>query len=405
MAKVLHVNVAANWGSHGRIIEGISQVIQREGWESHIAYGRYANPSTSQLYHIGNKVDKAIHLVSSRLWDNHGLMSGGATKRFISYIEQLRPDIVHLHNIHGYYLNYELLFEYLAQANIPVVWTLHDSWAYTGHCANYLAAGCERWKTHCDRCPQPKSYPKTSFISQAYRNFEKKRACFLSVRNLTLVPVSRWLEGELHQSFFRDTAIQQIHNGIDTDTFVPVAESSVIRAKYAIAMNQPVVLGVASVWYNKGFEDFIALRKLLAPHITIVLVGLTGKQKQIAKKNGIIAIDRTQSQSELAALYSTASVFCNPTWEESFGLTNVEAMACGTPVVTYNTGGSPEILTRETGRIVQPRDVNALAAAVMEVLSQPKDTFATSCRKHVLAKFDRNDRFDAYYQLYRKLLA
>ena len=189
--KLLQINITANWGSHGKIAEGIGNVVMSHGWESHVAYGRWANPSNSQLYHIGSMMDERIHGVGSRLFDNHGLMSKRATIRFLNYVKQLNPDIIHLHNIHGYYLNYPELFSFLSLANKPVVWTLHDCWSYTGHCAHYMYVQCDRWKTHCELCPQKRSYPASLLLDRSYRNYDMKKQAFLSVPNLTLVPVSK----------------------------------------------------------------------------------------------------------------------------------------------------------------------------------------------------------------------
>ena len=277
--KLLQINITANWGSHGKIAEGIGNVVMSHGWESHVAYGRWANPSSSQLYHIGSMMDERIHGVGSRLFDNHGLMSKRATIQLLNYVEQLNPDIIHLHNIHGYYLNYPELFSFLSQANKPVVWTLHDCWPYTGHCAHYMYLQCDRWKTHCEFCPQKRSYPASLLLDCSYRNYDMKKQAFLSVPNLTLVPVSKWLEGDLRQSFLKDCRIQQIYNGIDINVFKPQTDTKAIMEKYNIPSGKRVLLGVASNWWRKGFEDFLQLRRLLDDRYVIVLVGLDEKQR------------------------------------------------------------------------------------------------------------------------------
>ena len=349
MKKLLQINITANWGSHGKIAEGIGQAAIKQGWQSYIAYGRWTNPSTSNLFHVGNSWDEMRHGIASRLLDNHGLMSQKATKSLLQFVRNVNPDIVHLHNIHGYYLNYPLLFQYLCQHDIPVVWTLHDCWSFTGHCAHYEFIGCEKWKTHCAECPQKGAYPKSLLLDRSYRNFEQKKEVFLSLNRLTLVPVSRWLQRQLQQSFFKHTPTRLIYNGIDTNVFSKQTEVSWIKEKYGIPAHCAIVLGVASNWYRKGLPDFLQLASLLPPSIRIVLVGLTKQEQNLAARAGIVGISRTDNLHELCSLYSVASVYFNPTWEDTFPTTNLEAMACGTPVVTYNTGGSPETVTAGTG--------------------------------------------------------
>lgn len=366
MPKLLQINITANWGSHGKIAEDIGALTIENGWDSHIAYGRRSNESKSQLYHIGNMADEYLHGIASRIFDNHGLMSVGATKKLIDYIRQINPDIIHLHNIHGYYLNYPLLFEYLSKYGKPVVWTLHDCWTFTGHCAHYMFANCEKWKTECNNCPLLSNYPASMLFDRSKKNFQQKKQSFLSVDNLTLVPVSKWLEGELRQSFFKTKNIHLIQNGIDVQRFTPIGQKDNILAKYGIPQNKKVILGVASNWYRKGLDDFIAIRHMLPNDYHIILVGLSKKDKK-KLPNNIIGIMRTENIDELVALYSACDVFFNPTWEDNFPTTNLEAMACGTPVITYNTGGSPEVITPETGIVIERGDLQSAVNAIKQV--------------------------------------
>ena len=232
--KILQINITANWGSHGKIAEGIGKIVLNHGWESYIAYGRWMNPSQSTLYHIGSKWDEARHGLISRFFDNHGLNSKNATRKLIQYIQSIQPDIIHLHNIHGYYLNYQLLFEFLKQYNAPVVWTLHDCWAFTGHCAHYMFINCEKWKLHCEKCPNLRTYPKSWLCDRSYQNFEDKRKAFTSLDNITLIPVSTWLQDQLKQSFLKEQNIITIHNGIDTQIFKPTEDFLPVLRKYKI---------------------------------------------------------------------------------------------------------------------------------------------------------------------------
>lgn len=402
MKRLLQINITANWGSHGKIAEGIGLAAMRHGWESHIAYGRWKNPSRSQLYHIGSSIDESIHGISSRIFDNHGLMSHIATHNLIRYIHKIGPDIIHLHNIHGYYLNYPILFAFLTKSNIPVVWTLHDCWPYTGHCAHYMFANCDKWKTHCRQCPLKANYPRSIFADRSYKNFEQKRQAFLSLANLTLVPVSKWLERELRQSFFKESNIRQIYNGIDVETFRRT-DNPTIREKYDIANSKKVVLGIASNWHRKGLQDFARLRSALDDQYEIVLVGV---RKEDAKRlpNGIHGIQRTEDTEDLKALYSTADVYFNPTWEDNFPTTILESLACGTPVVTYNTGGCGEAIEPETGRIIERGDLPKAVEAISLICSRGKESYSPHCRNSILSHFQQDSQYEKYIQLYSELI-
>lgn len=396
MPLLLQINIFANSGSHGKIAESIGKLAIEKGWHSVIAYGRFANSSQSELIHIGNAMDIREHVLESRLFDNHGLASRKATKRFVKQIEELKPDIIHLHVIHGYYLNYKILFEYLNTTNIPVVWTFHDPWAFTGHCGHYGSINCEKWKRQCEACPLMwKDYPK-SIIDRSKSNFLLKKRLFTANNNLHIVAVSDWLKNDVEQSFFKGKDIRVIHNGVDIDVFTPTRQPS--NGKYR-------VLGVASQWGPlKGLADFYQLRKALPEdQYEIILVGLN--KKQVAElPQGITGIERTETVGKLVELYSSATVFVNPTYADTFPTTNLEALACGTPVVTYNTGGSPEAVDSETGIVVEKGNINGLVNAIKELSNRDRTTLRTACRNRAVALYNKNDRFQDYINLYEELL-
>lgn len=278
MPKLLQINPVLRLStSTGRIMREIGELIMLHGWESYVAYsyGRDSKMlSTSQLVPVGNKWDVAFHGFITRLFDRHGLSSVGATKRFIDNIERLNPDIIHIHNIHGYFLNYKLFFSYLAAKNKKVIWTVHDCWLYTGHCYHYSAAGCQRWQSGCGNCPQRGEFPRSWLIDRSARNFQDKRAAFTSLlpENFVIVPVSEWIRSEMSKSFFKDYKFRVIHNGIDLDVFSP-KESSAARLKYDIK-ESIIYLGLASIWLKeKGLPDFLRMAGLLGPGERIVLVG------------------------------------------------------------------------------------------------------------------------------------
>jgi putative colanic acid biosynthesis glycosyltransferase len=338
--KLLQINSVVNTTGTGQIVENIGILALQNGWESYIAYGRKANPSKSKLIKIGSDVDIKLHGIKSRLLDRHGLGSHRATRQFIKQIEELNPDVIHLHNIHGYYLNIKILFEYLSVANIPIVWTLHDCWPLTGHCAYFDEIKCQKWKTGCFNCPQIKVYPTSYFIDRSKKNYFFKKELFRSINNMTIVTVSNWLKDIVDQSYLSHYPCQIIKNGIDTVTF-SYCDSYKIRNKYNIA-EKFVILGVANIWEaRKGLSDFVQLSKLIDDNFVIVLVGLTQKQSKNLPSN-IICIPRTDNKRELAELYSTADVFVNASIEESFGLTTVEALSCNTPAIVYDATACPE---------------------------------------------------------------
>lgn len=388
--------MTANWGSTGKIAEDIGKLAIDDGWESWIAYGRGNPSSSSNLIRIGSDFDMYMHAIQSRLLDNQGLASRNATRRFLGQVSKINPDIIHLHNIHGYFLNYPLLFDFLKEANKPVIWTLHDCWPFTGHCAHYDFVKCSKWETGCHNCPQPNIYPKSIFRDNSRENYKQKKQSFVGVKNMTLVPVSDWLKGELSNSFLSDYRIQTIHNGIDMSVFTPAQVNKKDETS-------KVILGVASVWdKRKGLEEFVKLRKLLPDNYVIVLVGLS--QDQISTlPDGITGIRRTENVQQLADLYSMADVFVNPTLEDTFPTTNLEALACGTPVITYRTGGSPEAIDEKTGAVVDYQDVKSLSEKIQEVCES--NLFNRyDCRSRAENNYDRMKVFKEYINLYNSLL-
>ena len=399
--KLLQINVAANWGSHGRIAEEIGLEAMAQGWESYIAYGRYANPSKSHIVKIGDLFDHCLHGAQSLLLDRHGLASCGPTKKLIREIEQIKPDLIHLHNIHGFYLNYPILFRYLSTVDIPVVWTLHDCWAFTGHCAWPIHGHCDRFQKQCCHCPlQSKGYPKSFLLDRSRSNFKLKKRYFRSLQDLHLVTVSRWLEQQVRLSFMQDMDIRTIYNGLDTEVFRPSGTPPT-----SVTDGHPLVLGVCNAWYDwKGLDDMAALREILPDDYEVMVVGVNEDQMHRLPE-GITCIRRTDSVSQLAEIYSQADVFVNPSKVESFGMTTAEALSCGTPSIVYDTSACPEVVDNLTGRVVPLGDVNALAKAVKEICSLPgREAMRQACRERAIRLFNRQDRYKEYLQLYNEVL-
>lgn len=404
MPKLLQINSTANWGSTGKIAEQIGAHAVGQGWESYIAYGRYANPSTSTLFRVGSKISQLWHLIQSRLFDNHGLASRIATKRLIRKIEKLNPDIIHLHNIHGYYLNYKILFEYLNKTQIPVVWTLHDCWPYTGHCAHYVYEGCCQWQRGCSRKYCSSLYP-ISFLSKTQRNFNLKRRLFTSLGSrLVITPVSAWLADQTQKSFLGRQRICYIYNGLDISVFKPI-DARHVKNKFHLE-GKKVLIGVASTWSErKGFSDYLELRKRLSDDYVIIMVGVNSAE--IAKlPSGIIGVRRTQSAQELAELYSASDIVLSLSRAETFGLTVAEGLACGTPVVVYNNTASPELITDDTGIVVNVTgDVDGVIKAIETILERGKQSYSEACRNRAEEHFDKNKCFEKYIELYNTILS
>lgn len=343
--KYLFINSVCGIGSTGRICTDLAKKLEADGHDVKIAYGR-SNVIPDQLrkyaVRIGNDFDVKIHGLESRLFDNHGLASKHATKKFLQWADKYDPDLLWLHNLHGYYINYELLFDWIkSRPNMQVKWTLHDCWAFTGHCSHFTVAKCEQWKTHCSYCPQTHRYPACYGKGAASQNFDRKREAFTEVKNMAVITPSQWLADLVKQSFLKEYPVEVHYNTIDTTVFKPT--SSDFREIYEL-VGKTIVLGVANGWgERKGLYDFYKLADMLDDHYAIVLVGLSEKQIKELPKN-ILGIRRTNSPEELAAIYTAADVFFNPTYEDNYPTVNLEAEACGTRVVTYDTGGCRETI-------------------------------------------------------------
>ncbi len=331
------ISTVAGADSPGRLAANICRKLEEDGHEVVLAYSRVAkNCNDITKIKIGNIVDYGIHLIGTRLNDDHGLFSTISTKKFLKWLDEYIPDVVWLHNIHGYYLNYIELFKWIKHTHVKVIWTLHDCWAFTGHCAYFTFAQCEKWKTGCGDCPIKSNYPK-SLVDNSRRNYRLKKKSFSNVDNMTIITPSQWLADLAMQSFLKKYDIVVEKNKIDTSVFYK-------RENAKNRYNKKIVLAVANGWGpRKGEKDIYELSKLLDDSYVILMVGLSKKQiKKLPK--GIVGIERTSDQDELAKLYSIAEWFINPTYEDNYPTVNLEAQACGCRVITYDVGGCPETI-------------------------------------------------------------
>ena len=398
MPIIFQINVTANSGSTGRIAEQINQLAGKRGWETYLAYGRNMQPCQSKLIQVGNMLQVYEHYAEHRIFDNDGLASRLATKHLIDKLKKIKPDVIHLHNIHDHWLNYRLLFEYLNTLDTPIVWTQHDCWSFTGGCGHYTMVKCNKWLTTCDNCPQ-----KTHLFEKTKKHFELKKKLFSSTKQMVLIPVSHWLESQIKDSFLNNCQIKPILNGVDVDVFRPV-DSSIVRERYGIG-NDPYLVACATSWsIRKGLRDYVALSKVIDKEVKIVLVGLSEKQIEQISPCGIVCIPRTESIQELVALYSGAEIVMNLSYEETFGLTTVEGFACGVPSIVYNSTASPELITSHTGIVVAPGDIEAVSSAVYQIMRMGKKRYSSACRMRAETTYNKNDKYNEYVDLYEELI-
>ena len=397
MPRILQINATANWGSTGCIAEQINNLSREKGWDCYIAYGRYSNASQSTLIQVGSKLCVISHYLENRIFDNEGLASRLATKRLIKEIQKLAPDIIHLHNIHDHWLNYELLFKYLNTTDIPVVWTLHDCWAFTGGCTHYSLNGCYKWQNGCVNCKH-----KRNLLDRSHKHYSLRKELFLSNINLTVVSVCDWLKSELKQSFMQSLNIITIYNGVDLDTFCERRNSQIL-SKYSLD-GKYVLLALATTWSDKkGFNDYIQLSEQLPTDCILLMVGVTSEQKRHLPDN-IIGIEMTQDVNELMSLYSVSNIVLNLSYEESFGLTTIEGFACGTPAIDYDTTACPEQISKETGLVVKAGDINGIVNAINFMRKSDSEAYSKACRKRAEELYDINKSYARYIELYESLL-
>ena len=356
--KILMINVVCGIRSTGRICTDLATSLEAEGHEVKIAYGRENVPEQYRKYavRIGSDIDVNFHGLKARFSDADGLGSKLATRRFLKWVDKFNPDIIHLHNLHGYYINVPLLFNYINSKNKRTIWTLHDMWAFTGHSGTCDMYNCEKWKLGCRNCPAYREYP-ASFRDKSSHNYIWKKTLFSRVKDMTIVTPSRWLAGLVKQSFLRGKKIEVIPNGIDIKQFKPLEND--FKEFYGI-QNKILLLGCTTSWgKGKGLYDFYTLAEKLDDRFKVVLVGLDKNQISVLP-NSILGIERTNSVKELAQIYSAADIFINLTYADNYPTVNLEALACGTPVITYKTGGSAECLDGNNGRCFEKGDIDSI---------------------------------------------
>lgn len=389
--KVVQLNVTCGAGSTGKICLAVSEILNDRGIDNYILYSELDSD-----YECGIKYTDNVHIklqaLKSRLFGNYGFNSRSMTKALIAHLEKINPDVVHLHNIHGHGCNLEMLFNYFKEKKIKLFWTFHDCWAFTGYCPHFDMAGCDKWQTKCHDCPQKGEF--SFFFDKSDILFEKKKSLFTGL-DLTIITPSQWLANMVKLSFLKDYEVKVINNGIDLDVFKP--QQSDFREKYN-CQDKFLILGVAFNWDNrKGIDVFSCLANTLPKDCAIVLVGADEKVKSLLGDKAI-TIDRTANQSQLAEIYTAADLFVNATREDTFPTVNIESLACETPVLTFDTGGSGEIIDNSCGMKVKKNDTEALISAILSI-KQDKPFSGENCRKRA-EKFNMKDKFQEYANLY-----
>ncbi|MBE6732991.1 MAG: glycosyltransferase [Ruminococcaceae bacterium] len=393
--KILFVNIG-NAGSTGKIIQGISAAAESKGFEVLCAYpdNKVNPPMREHDYIIESVTQKLITRELTYITGLEGGLSFVPTIRLIKKIKEFKPDIIHLHNLHGWYLNLNMLFKFISENDIKIIWTFHDCWPFTGHCTHFQKTNCKKWITGCHSCEQHLDTPK-SYLDNSKRMYKLKKKLFLSPKNLTIVTPSNWLANLVRQSFFKDVDIRVIHNGIDRSIFKPTESN--FRQRYSLE-NKKIILGVSSVWgEKKGLDIFIRLANDLDDNYKIVLVGTDDRVDSILPKN-IISIHRTNNQIELAEIYSAADVFVNPTREDTFPTVNIEALSCGCPVITFDVCGCTEIPDNTSG-IVVPKDDYKSILMNIELVCQQGFIDKKSCVERAKL-FDQKQKTEDYINLY-----
>lgn len=415
--KVLQINTFYKYGSTGRIAYDLMCVQQDLGIEGFVAYGpkTAVNDSSDDDKHslcLQSKIQRKLNIIRTRLFDHHGFYNEAETRKLIKWMDEIQPDIIHLHNIHNHYVNVKMLFEYIKLHDIPVVWTLHDCWSFTGHCAYFDFANCDKWKSSCHDCPSLKEYPPTWFFDRTKLNYAEKKSVFTGVKKLVLAPPSEWLGRLVKESFLNEYPVEVINNGIDTDIFKPT--DSDVKKKLDIE-GKKIILAVAGNSRRKGIVYLKKILDLLTDEEVLVWVGIDERVLGITNRH-LRVIPHTNSKEDIVALYSMADCFLNPTLEENFPTVNIEALACGTPVVTFNTGGSieavlnDEIINEEcgirytkVGAVVDKGNIGNLLIATRKILNLGKQNYLNNCVCKAREKYDKRKQYLKYIDLYKSL--
>ena len=395
--RVVQIN-SANFGSTGKIMIGIAELARENGIDCTTVCPEGRSMRKKELpdhIFMGSRLWRNVHLQLAKYTGYNGCFSRRDTRRFLKQLDVLEPDILHFHNLHNCYINLPMLFSYVKRRKIKVIWTLHDCWSFTGQCPHFVMAGCSKWKTGCHDCPQYREYPASN-VDMTEKMWKLKKEWFRGVEDLTVITPSQWLADLVSGSFLSEYPVSVINNGIDTGIFRP--QKSSFRQEHGIKDDQFMLLGVASVWEKrKGIDVFLQLAEKLDERFKIVLVG-TNEEVDRMLPESIISVHRTNNAEELAEIYSAADLFVNPTREDTYPTVNLESVACGTPVLTFRTGGSPESLEECTGSVVECDDVEGMIREIIDICTENRFSEEICAEKG--KAFDQKGRFREYLELY-----
>lgn len=396
--KILQINTVSTVGSTGRIVAEICTAAQEKGYNTLTAYSYGEENSVLSGYKISTQASRRMSVLKCRLFGENVHLAKNDTKKLVKKIKEYAPDIVHLHNLHGYYLDFEILFDCLREIDVPVVWTLHDNYAFTGHCTYPERMDCKKYETLCHSCPAKKRYPKSLFFDTAKKSYLEKKRIFTSVPKLHVVTPSHWLGGCAKNSFLGKFPVTVINNGVNTQIFRPT-ESDVfdeIRKNHSF-----ITISAAATWGKaKGYDILLEIAKKMPPYVHMVVVGVTKELKDSMPPN-MTGVLKTNDAYELARLYSAADVFVNPTRNDTFSMVNVEAFSCGIPVITSDAGGTKETISPESGTVVKSEDCDAFCRAILSYAENAPSKEAVL--KHA-ERFSSKVMTENYLNLYKEIL-
>lgn len=400
--KILQINVTCGKGSTGVIAVEIAEQLRLQGHESMIAYGTVAS-DYKYKYRIGSDKENKIHaLLNTRIYGEEGTGSKTATRKFIKYIEEYQPDIIHIHNLHSNFLNYEIFFSYVKEKNIPIVWSFFDCWPFTGKCTHFTEVGCQKWQTECNKCPQLRtSGPITWFFDKTSKMYNKKKAMF-SNQNMTIIVCSKWLENQVRKSFFKNYPIYMIYNWIDTKKFKETFDDSVY-ARYGLNKLKKILVSVSAFWDDKGtrFKDATRLASILPEDYQLVIIGKKITNEPL--KSNMVHIDFVDGVEELSKLYTIAIAFVGFSVEDTFGKVFAESMLCGTPAIVFNATACPEVVGN-VGYVVPPHDVNAMLEKIKIISTNGRDYYSERCKNLVTSQYGYEKNVNKYIEVYKKIL-
>lgn len=400
--KVLMINSVSGYGSTGSICVDIATELESYGHECFIAYGQVTK-GYKNGFKIGTVTENHLHNIGSRIFGTQGYFTHSGTKKLVAFIKEYNPDIIHLHNLHGNYLNLKILFDYLTEVQKPIVWTLHDCWAFTGKCAHYTDVQCFKWQTHCNNCPQVQKYPPSLLLDRSSDMFDDKKEWFTSIKNMTIIPVSNWLAREVSKSFLNKFPIIPIYNWVNHEVFKPLYPTD-FYSKYKVSPEKFTVLVVSAGWHKTDvkYQDALLLASLLPTEIQLIMIGKVDEPQLLP--HNIKHIDYLSGNSELAKAYSFADVYVHLSTEDTFGKVIAEALSCGTPAIVYDATACPEIIDTNCGYVVEKRNIQQVLEAIYNIQENTKGYYTAQCRQRVVENFDYTSNIKKTIGVYNTIL-